>query len=320
MSFPQSSHSWFGTWPVMLTPMREDRSVDFKGLDALTDYHINSGCTGLFACCGSSEVYQLDDKEKIDIARAVLRRAAGRVPVVVGAIGQGDEPSRMQVARQLAELGATCVVLVTGEFAGPNEPEDLLCERLERFAEAAPGVPFGLYECPQPYHRLLSPAAVGRLAHTGRFIWLKETSRDPVQQKAKIKAMQGTSCCLFNANNGLLRQALTYGATGHSGTAANFSTLLASALCRPDADAQQATAWLNALMAIHNLVVPDWYLVSAKTCMRLRGLPITTTCRKDCKALSVELTDRLTSLFAAVVASEDEVLRSGLLTRANPCV
>ena len=40
----------------MITPFKEDLSVDYKALDALTEWFIESGTAGLFAVCQSSEM------------------------------------------------------------------------------------------------------------------------------------------------------------------------------------------------------------------------------------------------------------------------
>jgi 4-hydroxy-tetrahydrodipicolinate synthase len=77
-----------GVWPVMLTPFRGDGSVDWRGLDALTEWYLTSGVAGLFAVCLSSEMYELTHAERVQVAAHVVKRSAGRVPVVAaGAFG-----------------------------------------------------------------------------------------------------------------------------------------------------------------------------------------------------------------------------------------
>ena len=50
-----------GVWPPMLTPFREDRSIDWAGVDRLTDWYVAAGVAGLFAVAQSSEMFALDD-------------------------------------------------------------------------------------------------------------------------------------------------------------------------------------------------------------------------------------------------------------------
>ena len=45
-----------GVWPVMLTPFTQDGAIDWDGVDAITNWYIDSGVAGLFAVCLSSEM------------------------------------------------------------------------------------------------------------------------------------------------------------------------------------------------------------------------------------------------------------------------
>lgn len=45
-----------GLWPVMVTPFHEDRSIDWRGVDALTDWYLSAGAVGLFAVAQTIEM------------------------------------------------------------------------------------------------------------------------------------------------------------------------------------------------------------------------------------------------------------------------
>ena len=64
-----------GLWPVMLTPFKEDKTIDWNALDALTDWYLENGADGLFACCQSSEVWELTEQERLQVAARVVKRA-----------------------------------------------------------------------------------------------------------------------------------------------------------------------------------------------------------------------------------------------------
>ena len=71
-----------GVWPVMLTPYTEDNEVDEQALVQLVEWYIGKGVNGLFAVCQSSEMFFLSLEERLNVARTVVRAAAGRVPVI----------------------------------------------------------------------------------------------------------------------------------------------------------------------------------------------------------------------------------------------
>lgn len=90
-----------GVWPVMLTPFRDDGTMDWSGLDALIEWYVSAGATGLFAVCLSSEMYKLTPEERVRLAKHVVQRAAGRVPVAV-ALPDDDERLMLENLRHLA--------------------------------------------------------------------------------------------------------------------------------------------------------------------------------------------------------------------------
>lgn len=103
----------FGVWPVMLTPFHEDRSIDWDGLDALIEWYLAAGLSGLFGVCLSSEMYALTPEERVRLAAHVVKRAAGRVPVVAaGAFG--DSPAEQADERLVLENLRRWIVENTG--------------------------------------------------------------------------------------------------------------------------------------------------------------------------------------------------------------
>ena len=78
-----------GSYPAMLTAFLDDGQIDWEGVDRLTDFCIDHSAAGIFACGLSAEIGLMDDEEKGSLAERILHHAAGRVPMVVGAITSG---------------------------------------------------------------------------------------------------------------------------------------------------------------------------------------------------------------------------------------
>lgn len=66
----------------MLTPFTDDNRVDYDSLEKLINWYIENGVAGLFADCQSSEMFFLSLEERVELARFIKEKAAGRVPVV----------------------------------------------------------------------------------------------------------------------------------------------------------------------------------------------------------------------------------------------
>src|ERR1700759_5050718 len=72
-----------GVVPVVPAIFHDDQSVDLGGTARFVDYLIDAGVDGLCLLANSSEQFSLTDAERDTIARTLLERVAGRLPVIV---------------------------------------------------------------------------------------------------------------------------------------------------------------------------------------------------------------------------------------------
>lgn len=221
-----------GVYPVMLTPFTEGNKVDFESLEKLVNWYIGKGVAGLFAVCQSSEMFFLSLEERVAIGKFVKDCANGRAPVVTsGHISDSLEEQAKELTA-IAETGADAVILLTNRLAKEDESDEVWLENLKKLLTMIPqDVPLGFYECPYPYKRVITPELLKRCADTGRFYFIKDTSCDIENMKAKLEVIRGTSLKLYNANTSTLLETLELGAAGYSGVMANFHPELYVALC-----------------------------------------------------------------------------------------
>ena len=299
-----------GAWPVMLTPFKTDGQVDYDGLGALIEWYIAHGVSGLFAVCQSSEMFFLSLEERVGVARYCVEKAAGRVPVI--ASGHISDAFEDQV-RELEQIGATgvdAVILITNRLAGPEESDAVWLQNLDRLLAALPeDMKLGFYECPYPYKRVMSREVAKRCAETGRFYFLKDTSCDIDNIRAKLEVCRGTNLKLYNANSATLLSSLEAGAAGYSGVMCNSQCGLYSWFTanyqRPEAqevsDFLTVTSWME----------HEYYPVNAKYYLaKHESLPITTVCRtKDAEKLTSTQKREMDVLLRVTRAAEARFLR-----------
>ncbi len=157
-----------GLWPVMLNAFHEDGSIDWRGVDALTDWYIERGSAGLFACCGSSEMFHLDDGERLEVTRRVVQRAGGRVPVVATGTFGGPVDGQADFVRRMADTGVDAVVVIVCLLAGRDESEEVLKRNMERLLELTDPVPLGLTNAQRPITGSFRPVfSASSAARTG---------------------------------------------------------------------------------------------------------------------------------------------------------
>jgi 4-hydroxy-tetrahydrodipicolinate synthase len=254
-----------GVWPVMLTPFTDDNKVDYEALGKLTDWYIESGVAGLFADCQSSEIFFLSLEERIEVAKFVVERAAGRVPVVAsGHISDSIEDQANEL-NLIAKTGVDAVILLTNRPAKEDESDEIWLENLKKLLALIPeDLPLGFYECPYPYKRIISPELLKWCADTGRFYFIKDTSCDINNMKAKLEAIKGTNMKLFNANTSTLLETLEMGAAGFSGVMANFHPELYVWLCDNFAKDPKKAREVNDFLTIASMIERQVYPVNAK--------------------------------------------------------
>src|SRR5579859_3614609 len=117
-----------GVVPVVPTAFRDDEELDADGTARVVDYLIDAGSDGLCLLANYSEQFSLTDAERDTLARTLIERVAGRVPVIVTA---SHYSARIAAARARAaqDLGAAMVMLMPPFFgatlsvAGPAVTE-----------------------------------------------------------------------------------------------------------------------------------------------------------------------------------------------------
>jgi 4-hydroxy-tetrahydrodipicolinate synthase len=263
-----------GVWPTMITPFSESGAIEYPTLEKLIEWYIERGVAGLFAVCQSSEMFFLSLKERLELARACVRLARGRVPVIASGHVAGTAGDQIEEARMMADTGVEAVVLITNRFARRGEDDDVFRRNLEGFlAGLRDDILLGFYECPYPYKRLVSVDLMRFCVETGRFGFLKDTSCSIDDMRAKIAVARGSNFKLFNANGATLLASLEAGAAGYSGVMTNFHADLYAWLCRNWNNSPAAVRELQDFLGLASVIESQYYPVNAMYALSLAGLP-----------------------------------------------
>jgi 4-hydroxy-tetrahydrodipicolinate synthase len=264
-----------GVYPVMLITYTKDNEVDYAALEQLIDWYINNGVQGLFPICRSGEMFLLSLEERVSVARFVQEKAAGRVPVVASGHISESFQQQLEEIRQISATGVDVFVLVTNRLAQEHEDEQVWKSNAEKILAEFPDVTFGLYECPVPYQRLLSPELMKWCGETGRFNFIKECSNNLEQIKAKIKAVEGTPLKVFVANNPHLLEVMQLGCSGYSGMQAVFQPDLYAWLIDNWEKEPEKAEWLQNYLGASCLFENRHYQIGSRYYLQLEGLDIT---------------------------------------------
>ncbi|SHM53930.1 4-hydroxy-tetrahydrodipicolinate synthase [Cyclobacterium lianum] len=288
--------------PVMLTPYKNNKSVDYSGLESLTDHYLAAGAKGFFANCLSSEMYDLSPEERLKVTETVVRRVNGRYPVV--ATGSfGDNIGEMVAfSQKLVDIGVDAVILITSHFAQEDEADDVMIGRLESFLEQTPAMVLGTYECPNPYKRVLSLDVLDFLLNSGRLVYHKDTTEDIGHIRKKLRLSQGSELGLYNAHIGSAVASLRAGGAGLSPIAGNYYPEIIAWLCQyADDPAKKAEVdWLQEKVRMMESRITVNYQLSSRYFLNKSGLNLELVSRRATQPLTDDQRQQIDLAFAEV--------------------
>lgn len=268
-----------GVYPTMITPYTKNGEIDYAAVRRLTEWYIEKGCTGIFAVCQSSEMAFLGLAERVKLAATVTETANGRVSVVASGHCAETLSEQAKEVREIAATGVDAFVLVSNRLDLHGDGDDVWIENAARLLDKTGDVPLGIYECPKPYKRLLTPRILDWCLETKRFLFIKDTCCDPTLLDARLAQLRGSDLLLFNANAQTLLYSLERGAAGYSGIMANFHPDLFACLCAHFAEDAEKTKRLSALLGMMAWTESSAYPCTAKLYLNAHGVPMNTAAR-----------------------------------------
>lgn len=271
-----------GVWPVMITPWTEDNKPDFKAIEALTNWYIEKGCSGIFAVCQSSEMAYLTEQEKLDIARCVAETVDGRIQVVASGHTADSKAEQFRGIENMMKIpGIGAYVLVSNRLDQKNEGEEVFFSNAQEIFDKFPEIDFGIYECPMPWKRLVSMEFLKKVAPEGRMVFLKDTCCDQELVRARLKAVEGTPLKIFNANAMSWYDSYCHGSAGYNGVMANFHPDLYK-WCIDHKDDQPEKARMVAdFLTLAAMIEMRVYPCNAKYYQQLEAIPMSTFARSN---------------------------------------
>lgn len=133
-----------GCGTALVTPFKQDLSVDEHALRALVDWQIEQGIHFLVPCGSTGEAATMSREEILRVVRIVSEQAGGRVPVLGGVSGT-DTAATVQLAKDVAAQGPSHLMVVGPPYNRP--PQRGFIAHFERIADAVE-VPIILYNVP----------------------------------------------------------------------------------------------------------------------------------------------------------------------------
>lgn len=264
-----------GVFPTMVTPFTDDNKIDYNGVEKILNWYHEKGVAGIFAICQSSEIFYLSFEERLELLQFIIKNAPKEMSIVASGHTADDLDTQIYEANKFIEQGVDAYVFISNRFAKADEDDSVFLKNAEYAVKNIPEIALGIYECPYPYKRLLTPEVMKELIKIGPFRFLKDTCCDTVEIGKKLDAVKGTDFKIYNANAATLLDTLKLGVAGYSGVMANFHPEIYAELCNCfDKDPERAQK-LQDLVGFFSVAECQQYPVNAKYYLGLEGLGIT---------------------------------------------
>ena len=159
---------------AMVTPFKEDLSIDWTGVERLAQHLLDSGHDAIVLNGTTGEAPTTSDEEKIEIIKVVRKVLAGKAKVIAGA-GNNETSHSVEQAQMAAKAGADGLLVVTPYY---NKPPQAGIEAHFKAMADATDVPVMMYDIPGRTGVAIEPDTICRLAEHPNIAALKDAKGD----------------------------------------------------------------------------------------------------------------------------------------------
>lgn len=256
-----------------VTPMGRDQAVDVGALGALVEFLVEGGIHGLFVLASQGEFFALDQSERRRVARAAVRAARGRVPVVVNTGTIATAPT-VALSGDAEAAGADGIALITPFYLKPSPDE--FFEHYSAVLRAVRCPVYAYNNPPRAGGIGLEPATVVRLAErSDRFAGIFDATGN-LRAARRYARLQRGNFGFFLAGRLELAEAMGVGARGATLATANAAPHEFAAMYEAirQGEAERAARLRARLEPLHTLFRTGPFPGTMKACLEILGLPV----------------------------------------------
>ncbi len=255
-----------GSMPALVTPFKNG-AVDFDALKHLVEWQISEGSSGLVPVGTSGESPTLSHVEHESVVEAVVKAAAGRVPVVAGA-GSNNTSEALRFVAHAKAVGADAALVVTPYYNKPTQRG--LAVHFTALNEA--GLPVIIYNIPGRSAVDMTPETMGALARLENIVGVKDATGD-ITRVSQQRATCGAEFIQLSGEDASALGFNAHGGVGCISVTANVAPRLCAEFQEAtlNGDYASALALQDRLMPLHEAIFIEPGLVAAKYALSKLG-------------------------------------------------
>lgn len=260
--------SFKGSMVAIVTPMHEDGSIDYKALQTLVEWHIESKTDAIIAAGTTGESATLEPDEQFEVISFIVKQTAGRIPVIAGA-GTNSTKTTLKLAQNAKKAGADACLLVTPYYNKPTQKG--LYEHYKTIATNL-DLPIILYNVPGRTSCDILPDTVEALAKIKNIIGIKEAT-GKLTRAQEILQRCDKNFQLYSGDDATALDLMLHGASGVISVTANVAPSKMHALCEAalKGDSKKATELNQELYLLHQSLFVESNPIPTKWALQMMG-------------------------------------------------
>ena len=208
--FPMVDINLKGMGVALITPFKEDESVDYEALGRLVDFQLQNGTDYLVVLGTTAETPTLTEQEKKEIVSMVVSKVRGRIPVVLG-VGGNCTRSVVEKLKHDNFDGIDAILSVVPYYNKPSQ--EGIYQHYKAISEAT-DLPIILYNVPGRTGVNMTAETTLRVARDFKnVVAVKEASGNITQMDDIIKN-KPANFDVISGDDGITFPLITLGAVG----------------------------------------------------------------------------------------------------------
>lgn len=237
-----------GSMVALVTPMRDDGSLDWESMAALIDWHIEQGTHAIVTVGTTGESATLDMQEHVEVIRRTLDMVNHRIPVIAGT-GANSTSEALELTQAAKDAKADACLLVTPYYNKPTQ--EGLFQHHAYIAQRV-AIPQILYNVPGRTAVDMLPETVARLAAVDNIVGIKEATGN-LQRAKEIRERVPQDFLLLSGDDATAVDLIELGGLGEISVTANVAPRLVAQMCEKAiaGNMAEARAINDRLMPLH---------------------------------------------------------------------
>lgn len=193
----------------MVTPMKQDGSVDYKQAVELAEMLVNNGSDGVVVSGTTGESPTLTFDEKVQLYSDIVNELGGNTEIIAGT-GSNNTQESINLTKAAETAGVDGIMLVTPYYNKPTQ--EGLYQHFRAIAEAS-SLPIMLYNVPGRTNVNLLPETIAKLAKISNIVAVKEASGN-LEQVSYLRTITPDDFLIYSGEDALTLPILSVGGCG----------------------------------------------------------------------------------------------------------